>query len=206
MSFKPAFSLSSYNHIKRLFSSSSLSAIRVVLSSYLRLLIFLPAIWNPACDSSSPAFHMMYSPYKVKKQGDDMRPYSTPFHFDPVHCSMSSSTCYFLTHIEVSQETVRWSGSLSSLRIFHSLLWSKDFSTVNEAEVDVFLEFPCFLYDLTNVGQLISGSSAFSKPRMYIWKSLVHVLLKSSLKDFEYYPSSMWNDCNCRVVWTFLYS
>ena len=67
----------------------------------------------------------------------------------------------------------------------------KGFYVVNEAEVDVFLEFPCFLYDLMNVGHLISGSSAFSKPRMYIWKFLVHVLLKSSLKDFEYYPSGM---------------
>ena len=61
LSFKPAFSLSSYTLIKRLFSSSSLSAIRVVLSSYLRLLIFLLAILIPACDSSSLAFHMMYS-------------------------------------------------------------------------------------------------------------------------------------------------
>ena len=61
LSFKPAFSLSSFTLIKRLFSSSSLPAIRVVLSSYLRLLIFLLAILIPACDSSSLAFHMMYS-------------------------------------------------------------------------------------------------------------------------------------------------
>ena len=76
----------------------------------------------------------------------------------------------------------------------------KRFSTVNEAEVDVFLEFPCFLYDPTSVGNLISGSSAFSKPRLYIWKFLVHVLLKPRLKGFEHNLTSMGNEYNCAVV------
>ena len=67
----------------------------------------------------------------------------------------------------------------------------KCFSIVNEAEVDVFLEFSCFLYDPTNVGNLISGSSAFSKSSLYIWKFLVQVLLKRSLKDFEHNLASM---------------
>ena len=67
----------------------------------------------------------------------------------------------------------------------------KGFSIVNEAEVDVFLEFPCFLHDPTNVGNLICGSSAFSKPSLYIWKFSVHVLLKSSLNDFEDYLAGM---------------
>ena len=62
----------------------------------------------------------------------------------------------------------------------------KGFSTVSEAEVYVFLEFPCFFYDLTDVGNLISGSSAFPKSSLYIWKFLVHLLLKPSLKDFEH--------------------
>ena len=62
----------------------------------------------------------------------------------------------------------------------------KGFSVVNEAEVDVFMEFSCFFYDPTNVGNLISGSSAFSKSSLYIWKFLVHVLLMSNLKDFEH--------------------
>ena len=79
LSFKPAFSLSSFTFIKRLFSSSSLSAIRVVSSAYLRLLTFLSAIWIPACASSSPEFHMMYSEYKLNKQGDTMQPWRTPF-------------------------------------------------------------------------------------------------------------------------------
>ena len=78
----------------------------------------------------------------------------------------------------------------------------KDFSVVNEAEVDVFLEFPYFFYDPTDVGNLISGSSAFSKSSLYIWKFLVHILLKPSLKYFEYYLASMWNDSNCMVIWT----
>ena len=79
LSFKPTFSLSSFIFIKRLFSSSSLSAIRVVSSAYLRLLIFLPAILIPACASSSSAFLMMYSAYKLNKQGDNIQPWCPPF-------------------------------------------------------------------------------------------------------------------------------
>ena len=66
----------------------------------------------------------------------------------------------------------------------------KGFSIVNEAEIDVFLEFPCFLYDPADVDNLVSGSSAFSKSSLYTWKFLVHVLLKPSLKDFEHYLAS----------------
>ena len=78
LSFKPTFSLYSFTFIKRLFSSS-LSAIRVVSSAYLRLLIFLPAVLIPACATSSPAFLMMYSAYKLNKQGDNIQPWCTPF-------------------------------------------------------------------------------------------------------------------------------
>ena len=77
MLFKPTYSLSSF--IKRLFSSSSLSAVSVVSSAYLRLLIFLPAILIPACASSSLAFRMMYSVCKLNKQGDNLQPWRTPF-------------------------------------------------------------------------------------------------------------------------------
>ena len=79
LNFKPTFSLSSFTFIKRLFSSYSLSAIRVVSSAYLRLLIFLPAILIPAWASSSPAFFMMYSAYKLNEQGDNIQPWHTPF-------------------------------------------------------------------------------------------------------------------------------
>ena len=76
----------------------------------------------------------------------------------------------------------------------------KGFSTVSEAEVDVFLEFSCFFYDSTDVDNLISGSSVFLTPACIMWKFLVHVLLKPSLKDFEHYPASMGNECNRAVV------
>ena len=67
----------------------------------------------------------------------------------------------------------------------------KSFILVNEAEVDVFLESPCILHDLVNVGNLISGSSVFSKLSLYIWMFSVHILLKPSLKDFEHNLASI---------------
>ena len=76
----------------------------------------------------------------------------------------------------------------------------KGFGVVNKAEADVFLEISCFFYDPVDVGNLISGSFAFSKFSLNIWKFLVHVLLKPSLKDFEHYLSSMKNECSCVVV------
>ena len=79
LSFKPTFSLSSFTFIKSLFSSSSLSAIRVLSSAYLRLLIFLLAILIPACASTSPAFCMMRSVYKLNKQGNNIQPWHTLF-------------------------------------------------------------------------------------------------------------------------------
>ena len=79
LSFKPAFSLSSFTFIMRLFSSSSLSAVRVVSSAYLRLLIFLRIILIPLCGSSRTEFHMMYSACKLNKQGDNVQPWHTPF-------------------------------------------------------------------------------------------------------------------------------
>ena len=79
LSFKTAFSLSSFIFIKSLFSSSSLSATRMVSSAYLRSLIFLPAILFLACASSSPAFRVMYSASKLNKQGDNIQPWRTPF-------------------------------------------------------------------------------------------------------------------------------
>ena len=68
----------------------------------------------------------------------------------------------------------------------------KGFGIVNETEIDVFLELSCFFDDPSDVGNLISGSSAFPKSSLYIWKSSVHVLLKPSLKIFEHYFASMW--------------
>ena len=78
----------------------------------------------------------------------------------------------------------------------------KGFSIVDETEVDVFLEFPCFLYDPANVGNLISGSSAFSKPSLNIWKFLVQIMLRPSMQDFKHGLPSMGDGCNCRMVGT----
>ena len=79
----------------------------------------------------------------------------------------------------------------------------KGFGTVNETKVDVFLEFPSFLYDLVKVGKLISGSSSFSKPNLNIWKFLVHIMLKPSMQDFKHDLTSMRDECNCPMVSTF---
>ena len=76
----------------------------------------------------------------------------------------------------------------------------KGFGVVNKAEVDVFLEFLCFLYDPANVCNLISGSSAFSQPSLDFWKFLVHIMLKPGLKDFEHDLVSPCNECICSVV------
>ena len=109
-------------------------------------------------------------------------------------------------HTGFCRRQVRWSGIPIYLIISHNLLWStqsKGFSVVNEAEVDVFLKFSSFFYDPTDLGHLISGSSAFYKSNLCIWKFPVHILLNTSLKDFEHYFASVWNDCNYVVVWTF---
>ena len=118
---------------------------------------------------------------------------------EPVSCSMSVSKRCFLTRIQVSQETSK----VVSWRTLHSLLWSTQRLELSQWSRFFFLELPCFFYDPAYVGNLISGSSAFSKSSLYIWKFSGHVLLKPSLKDFEDYLASMWNEYNCVVVWTF---
>ena len=76
----------------------------------------------------------------------------------------------------------------------------KGFSIVNETEVDVFLEFSCFIYDPADVANLTSGTSVFSKSSLYLWKLSVHILLMPSLKDFEHDLTSIRNECNCIVA------
>ena len=124
-------------------------------------------------------------------------------HFEQLYCSMSGSNCWFLICIHVSQEAnkvVWYSHLFKNFPKFIGIHTVKGFSIINEAEVNVFLEFPCFFYDQTDTGNLISGSSAFSKSILYIWKFSAHVLLKPSLKDFKYYLAGMWNDCNCTAI------
>ena len=135
--------------------------------------------------------------------------YSFPY-LEPVCCSMSSSNCCFLTSIQISQEAgnvfcySHLSKNFPQFIVIHTV---KGFGVVNKAEVDVFLELSCFFNDSLDAGNWISGSSAFSKSSLNIWKFLVHVLLKPGLENFKHYFSSMWDECNCAVVfellWTF---
>ena len=203
MSFKPAFSLSCFTFIKRLFNSSSLSARYVVSSPYLRLLIFLPASLIPACASSSPAFRILYSACKLNKHGDSIQPGHAPF---PIW-NQSVVPCLVLTvaswcAYRFLRKLVRWSGIPISWRIYQFVVICtvKAFGIVNKPEV--FLEFSCFFCDPADVGNLISGSSAFSKTSLDIWKFSFRVLLKPGLENFEHYFASIWDECNnCVVVW-----
>ena len=108
---------------------------------------------------------------------------------EPVHCSMSISNPHTgLTHIQISHKigkVVLYTHLFENFPTFVVTHIAKGFSLVSEAEVDAFLEFSCFFYNLIDVNNLISGSSAFSKYSCYIWKFLVLVLLKASLKNFE---------------------
>ena len=107
-----------------------------------------------------------------------------------VHCSVSDSNCCFLTSYRFLRRQLRWSSVLISFNVFPQFVvlhTVKVFSVVNESEIDVFLEFPCLFCDRPDVGNEISNSSAFSNSNLYIWKFLVHILLKPSLKDFEHY-------------------
>ena len=131
--------------------------------------------------------------------------YSFPY-LEPVCCSRSSSNCGFLTHIQISQEegqVVWYSHLFKNFPQFVVIHTVKGFGLVNEAEIDVFLELSCFFNDPTDVGNSISGSSAFSKSSLNIWKFIVHVLLKPGLENFEHYFASVWDECNCAVVWAF---
>ena len=168
--FKPSFSLSSFTFIKRLFSSSSLSAIRVVSSASLRL-IFLLAILIPACASSSPAFLMMYSAYNFNKQGDNIQPWHSPF---PIwKLSFHVQFYLLLPDLHTGFSRGRSGGlvfpSLSEFSTDYCDPQSEGFGIVNKAEIDVFLELSCFFNDLADVGNLISASSAFCKDSLNIW-------------------------------------
>ena len=119
---------------------------------------------------------------------------------------MSSSNCCFLTCIQISQEArqVVWYFHLfqnfPQFVVTHTV---KGFGIVNKAEVDVFLGLSCFFNDPADVGNLISCSSAFSKSTLNIWKFTVHVLLEPGLENFERYFASVWDECDCAVVWAF---
>ena len=124
--------------------------------------------------------------------------YSFP-NLEPVCYFMSISKCCFLTCIQVSQEAdevVWYSYLLENFPQFVVIHTVRGFNVDDEA--DVFLEFPCFFYDTTVVSNLISGSSAFSKSSLNMWKLLVHVLLKPTLEKFKHYFAQVWDDA---IVW-----
>ena len=119
---------------------------------------------------------------------------------------MSSSNCCFLTCIQISQEAGRvicYSHLLKNFPQFVVIHKVKVLDKVNKAKVDVFLELSCFFHDPAGVGNLISGSSAFSKSTLNIWKFTLHVLLKPGLENFEHNFASMWDECSCAVDCTF---
>ena len=137
----------------------------------------------------------MYSAYMLNKQGDNIQPWHTPF---PI-LNQSIVPCPVLSIASWPAYTflrrqVRWSGSLISWRIFQFVVIHtvKGFSIINEAEVEVILEFSCLFYDPADVGNLIFGSSAFHKSSLNIWKSMVHILLKPGLENFEHCFASVW--------------
>ena len=138
----------------------------MVSCAYLRLLIFLLAILTTACASSSSAFLMIYSAYKLNKHGDKIQPWRNPF---PIwnQSVVLCPNCCFLTCIHISQEAVQvvWYSHLfqncPQFIVIHTV---KGFGIVNKAEIDVFLELSCFFNDPADVGNLISGSLHFLKP------------------------------------------
>ena len=107
---------------------------------------------------------------------------------------MSGSDCCPLTCIQVPQEAVKvfwYSHLLKNFPQFVVIHTVKGFGIVNEAEIDVFLELSCFFHDSADVGNLISGSSVFSKSSLNIWKFMAHILLKPGLENFEHYFTSV---------------
>ena len=121
---------------------------------------------------------------------------------------MSNSNCCSLNCIQISQDAgqvVWYSHLFQNFPQFVVIHTVKGFGIVNKAEVDVFLELSCFFDDPADVGNLISGSSAFSKTSLNIRRFTVLILLKPGLENFERYFTSMGDECNCVIVWAFFY-
>ena len=122
---------------------------------------------------------------------------------EPVCCYMCSSNCYFLTCLQISQEVgkvVWYSHLFQNFPQFVVIHTVRGFVIVNKAELNVFLELSCFFHDPADVGNLISGFTAFSKSSLSIYKFTVHVLLKLALEIFEHHFASLCDECNCVVV------
>ena len=142
--------------------------------------------------------------HKLNKQGDSIQPWHTPF---PIwnQCVVPYPV---LLHPNLHTGFSRgMSGGLvfPSLSEFSTVYYDphKGFGTVNKAEIDVFIWNSSFFDDPADVGGFISGSYGFSKTNLNIWKFTVHLLLKPGWDNFEHYFTSMWDECNCAVVWAF---
>ena len=136
----------------------------------------------------------MYSAYKLNKQGDNTALTNSFSYLEPVCCSMSSSKCYFLTCIQISQgacQVVCYSPLFQNFPQFTVIHTVKGFGIINKAEIDVFPELSCCFDDPADIGNLISGSSAFSETSLNIWNFMIHLLLKRGLENFEHYFTSM---------------
>ena len=128
------------------------------------------------------------------------------FSLEPVYCSMSISNCCSLICIQISWEAghvVCYSHLFKNFPQFAVIHIVKGFGIVDKAEVGIFLELSCFFDDPADIGNFISGSSAFSKDSLNIWKFTVHLLLKPDLENFELYFTSVWDECNCAVASAF---
>ena len=125
---------------------------------------------------------------------------------DPMDCSLPGSSVHGIFQARVLEwVAISFSRGSSPPRdqTWVSRIVGRCFTIWATREVDVFLEFSCFFDDPLDVGNLISGSSSFSKSSLNIWNSLVQVLLEPSLENFEHYFASIWDECNCAVDWTF---
>ena len=147
---------------------------------------------------------MMYSAHKLHKQGDNTQPWDTPsLIWNPfvVPCPVLNVASW--SAYRFLRRQVRWvwySYLFKNFPQFVVIHTVKGFGAINKAEIDVFLEFSCFFDDPADVSNLISGSSAFSKSSLNIWKFMVHILLKPGLENFEHYFASAWDECNCARV------
>ena len=154
LSFKPTFSLSTFTFIKRLLSSLSLSAIRVCHLHIWGYSYFSRQSWFPACVSSSPAFLMMYSAYKLNKQGDNIQPFPI-WNQSVVPCPVLLLLPDLHTDFSRGRSGSLVFPSLSKFPQFTVIHTVKGFGIANKAEIDVFLELSCFFNDPADVGNLI---------------------------------------------------
>ena len=190
LNFKPTFSLSSFTFIKRLFSSSSLSAIgwchlHIWGYWYFSQQSWLQLVLHPAQHFAWCTLYINYISRVTIYSLDVLFP-----SLEPVCCSMSISNCCFLTCIQISQEAgqvVWYSHLFKNFPQFVVIHTVKGFGVVNKAEVDVFPELSSFFHDPADVGNLISATSVLSKSSLNIWKFTVHVLLKPGVENFEHY-------------------